>query len=100
LINQNVQNAENAQGIARLARYLKRNNNMITVKRIERRTTIEDILAEFPSMVDYLLKRGIRCIECGEPVWGTLEEALKEKGFGEDGINFILEEMNQITALK
>jgi hypothetical protein len=100
LINQNVRNAGNAQGIARRVRYLKRNNKMLAFKRIERKTTIEDILTEFPSMVDYLLKRGIRCIECGEPVWGTLEEALQEKGFGEDGINFILLEMNQITKLK
>jgi len=42
---------------------------------------IEDLISEFPEAVEYLMKRGIRCLLCGEPAWGTLETAAKEKSF-------------------
>lgn len=31
-----------------------------------------------PASVNYLPKKGIKCIACGEPIWGTLEEAARE----------------------
>jgi len=32
-----------------------------------------------PASVNYLPKKGIKCIACGEPIWGTFEEAAREK---------------------
>ena len=40
----------------------------------------EELAAAFPEAVSFLLKRGVRCIRCGEPVWGSLGELLKDEG--------------------
>jgi len=45
--------------------------------------TIEDLVSEVPESVKYLMDEGIKCIACGEPIWGTLEEAVFEKGYSE-----------------
>lgn len=44
---------------------------------------IEDLIAEFPEAAGFLTMQGVRCIRCGEPVWGTLRELLKEEGVKE-----------------
>ena len=51
--------------------------------------TIEELVEKHPRSVEFLRERGIRCIRCGEPIWGTLEEATKEKGFPENEIDKI-----------
>jgi len=43
-------------------------------------TRIEDLVRECPQAVSILRDFGIRCIQCGEPLWGTLEQAAREKG--------------------
>ncbi len=58
---------------------------------------IEDLIRDYPNSVDYLMKKGIRCIVCGEPIWGTLEEAAKEKGFDENDINNFVDELKKIN---
>ena len=42
-------------------------------------TTIEELIDRFPEAVTYLMDQGIRCIRCGEPMWGTLGDAMAEK---------------------
>jgi hypothetical protein len=42
------------------------------------------------------MKKGIKCIVCGEPIWGTLEDAVKEKGFNDDDVNRIVGELNEL----
>jgi len=49
--------------------------------------TIEELTEKVPSSVKYLMEKGIRCIVCGEPIWGTLEEAVYEKGFNQDQLH-------------
>ena len=41
---------------------------------------IEDLVNLCPHSVALLRKFGIRCIQCGEPLWGTLATAAQEKG--------------------
>ena len=41
---------------------------------------IEELVFKFPEAVGFLTKRGVRCIRCGEPVWGTLGEFLQSEG--------------------
>jgi hypothetical protein len=41
-------------------------------------TQVEDLATEYPEAVGFLTRHGIRCIRCGEPVWGTLGELLEE----------------------
>lgn len=60
---------------------------------INRHVTIEDLITQYPDSVHYLMQKGIRCLICGEPMWGTLEEAAKEKGFSDDEINDFIEDM-------
>ena len=43
-------------------------------------TQIEDITTAYPEAVGFLIRRGVRCIRCGEPVWGNLGELLEEAG--------------------
>ncbi len=63
---------------------------------IDEKISIEELVEILPASVTYLSKKGIKCIACGEPIWGTLEEAAREKGFGEDEIIEFVRELNQI----
>lgn len=58
---------------------------------------IEALVTNYPFSVKYLMEKGIRCIACGEPIWGTLEEAAKEKGFDDAAIQGFVEEMNKLV---
>lgn len=64
---------------------------------ISKNTTIEEIVEASPGAVRYLREQGIKCIACGEPVWGTLEEAAKEKGFSQEQIAKFVREINKYT---
>ena len=41
---------------------------------------IEDLVNQYPEVVGLLMQRGIVCIQCGTPIWGTLKEAAERKG--------------------
>ncbi len=58
---------------------------------------IEDLVEDYPFAEEFLRVRGVKCIRCGEPIWGTLEEACKEKGFTDEEIEKVVEEMNQLA---
>lgn len=58
--------------------------------------TIEDLVDDVPGSVRYLMEQGIKCIACGEPIWGTLEEAAKEKGFDDAAIDKFVKDLNYI----
>lgn len=63
---------------------------------ITKESTIEDLVEDVPGAVKYLMNEGIRCIVCGEPIWGTLEEAAQEKGFDEKEIERFVNELQEI----
>jgi hypothetical protein len=48
---------------------------------IDKVILIEDLIDLYPQSVQFLSKKGIKCIACGEPIWGPLENAILEKGF-------------------
>ena len=58
---------------------------------------IEDLIETNPDSVEYLMKKGIRCLVCGEPIWGTLETAAKEKGFNDDDITQFVDDLNKLS---
>ena len=68
--------------------------------KIEKDILIEDLVDDFPFAEEYLRVKGIKCIRCGEPIWGTLEDACKEKGFADDAIIDIIKELNEINQNK
>ncbi len=57
---------------------------------------IEDLVELLPDSVTYLMEQGIRCLRCGEPIWGTLEQAAKEKGFNDDDIQKFVDDLNNM----
>ena len=65
------------------------------LKKISKEIEIEDLVKIIPNSVVYLMDKGIRCLRCGEPIWGTLESAAKEKGFTEQEIIKFVDELNE-----
>ena len=61
---------------------------------INKDITIEELTSIKPASVSYLMKNGIKCLACGEPIWGTLESAALDKGFNEKDIERFMEEIN------
>ncbi len=57
---------------------------------------IEDLVKLIPDSVVYLMEQGIRCLRCGEPIWGTLESAAKEKGFNDKDIKKFVNDLNKM----
>lgn len=41
-------------------------------------TSVEDLVEKYPEAVGFLSRHGVRCIRCGEPLWCTLGELLRE----------------------
>ncbi len=65
--------------------------------KIEKDILIEELVEEYPFSVEYLAKNGIRCIVCGEPIWGTLKEASEEKGFDDKKLEKFVVELNELN---
>ncbi len=65
-------------------------------KVINKDILIEDLVEVLPGSITYLMEKGIRCLRCGEPAWGTLENAAKEKGFTDEKINEFVNDLNSI----
>ncbi|MFO7890600.1 MAG: DUF1858 domain-containing protein [bacterium] len=63
--------------------------------KIDKKIWIEDLLKNFPQAQQFLSKKGIVCIMCGEPVWGTLEEQMEEKGFSKNKMDTLITELNE-----
>jgi methionine synthase II (cobalamin-independent) len=66
-------------------------------KAIQKDILIEDLVEQYPFSVRFLAERGIRCIACGEPIWGSLEEACEEKGMDQEKIENIVSELNKLS---
>lgn len=49
-------------------------------QRIDAAMWMEDLVRDYPRAPSFLREHGVVCIQCGEPVWGTLGEVIKDKG--------------------
>ena len=58
---------------------------------------IDELVNNYPFSVRYLSEKGIKCIACGEPIWGTLEEAAREKDFDDSTIQNFVNEMKTLA---
>ena len=67
--------------------------NIEITKEIE----IEDLVRLYPFSIRFLADKGIKCIACGEPIWGSLQDACEEKGFSSKAINNIVEELKNLA---
>lgn len=69
---------------------------MPSKNKITKDILIEDLVAELPESIGYLMEQGIRCLRCGEPIWGSLEAAAKEKGFTDTQIEKFVSDLSQM----
>ena len=58
---------------------------------IKAEDTVEDLLEKYPEIDAYLIRKGIRCVLCGEPVWSTIGELIENKGLD---VEQVLAELN------
>lgn len=63
--------------------------------RINKNIFIEDLIQVYPQSVRFLMEKGITCIACGAPVWGTLEDNAQQKGMDDETIEQLVEELNK-----
>ncbi len=63
---------------------------------IDKEISIEDLVNYKSESVRYLRDKGIKCIACGEPIWGTLEDAALDKGFSQEDIKGFVRELNEL----
>ena len=59
-------------------------------------TPIEDLVLKYPEAVGFLTRKGIRCIRCGEPLWCTLGELLKEENITD--MQKTIDELNEFLG--
>ncbi len=59
--------------------------------------SVEELVETYPKAIGFLADRGIVCIRCGEPYWGTLRDLAATKGL--DGqIDAIVGDLKQVLA--
>lgn len=68
--------------------------------KITKETEIEDLVSLLPEAVSYLRVEGIRCLRCGEPIWGSLDAAAKEKGFNDIDVEKFVNKLNKMLETK
>jgi hypothetical protein len=56
-------------------------------------TPVEELVEQFPEAVGFLSRRGVRCIRCGEPLWCTVGELLREDGI--ENPQLLIDELNE-----
>lgn len=72
----------------------------MTSPEITKEILIEELVDTYSFSVRFLMEKGIRCIMCGEPIWGTLEEAAKEKSFTDEEINKVVMELKELALIE
>jgi hypothetical protein len=72
--------------------------NKINRRNITSDTTIEYVVSQYPELIRPLMEYGIKCVICGEPLWGTLAENAQSKGI--KNLDEIIEKLNQLIDNK
>lgn len=67
---------------------------------ISKETNIEDLVSKLPESVNYFMEKGIRLLICGEPIWGTIEEVVLNKGYSHNQMLEIINDLNNMLGQK
>lgn len=67
-------------------------------KSITLETTVEELVEKYPEAAGFLARNNVRCIRCGEPIWGTLRELFKEDGV--ENPQLLIDELNRFLEEK
>jgi len=65
------------------------------VKKIERNTTLGEVVSMFPDSVPVMFGHGLHCVGCHVAVFETVEQGAKAHGMDEKEIDSLLKEMNE-----
>lgn len=65
---------------------------------IRRDSQIEDLIHAYKGLVGLLIRKGLPCVVCGDPFWGTLEELARQKGWDDVRIDKLVTELNEELA--
>ena len=57
--------------------------------------SVEDLVESHPALVGFLIHKGLPCLVCGEPFWGSLAELARSKGWTDDQIAQVVAEFNE-----
>lgn len=66
-------------------------------RQITKDMELEDVARESPKAIRFLTKRDIICIQCGTPLWKTVEEAIHDAGY-EDADAIVAEVNAEVEA--
>lgn len=65
---------------------------------LDRHVTIEELVRHYPRSVAFLIEKGLPCLVCGEPTWGTLEELARDKHWDDAAIEQLVDELNEYLS--
>jgi hypothetical protein len=65
---------------------------------IKAATSIDELLDLLPEANGYLIERGLPCLVCGEPFWGSLGDLASKHGV--EDIDSIVAELNAMLDAK
>ena len=63
-------------------------------------TLVEDLVHAWPDGVSFFMQRGVKCIACGEPIWGSIGDLCRSKGMTDETVNEVLAEANRMMKGK
>lgn len=64
------------------------------MKHIDRMMSVEDLITAYPGSVRFLIQNNVPCLVCGEPLWGTIEEAMRGAGKTDREIDVLLTDLS------
>ena len=56
---------------------------------------VEDLIKSHPTLIGFLVHKGLPCVVCGEAFWGTLEELARSRGWSEEQVGALVREFNE-----
>lgn len=63
---------------------------------ITKETSVEDLLDLCPAANGHLIERGLPCIVCGEPFWGSVGDLARR--YGIDDVDGLVDELNALVV--
>lgn len=61
---------------------------------VDKETQVEELVEAHPEVAGWMTRRGMRCVVCGEPFWGTLEELASDSNLEEKELEKFLVDLN------
>ena len=57
---------------------------------------VDELVWACPGVVRFLIDRGLPCVVCGEPFWGTLEDLARQRGWDDKRIDVLVRDLAEV----